>query len=260
MLIDAHAHLAHEKLRHQTEGVLARARQAGVVAVVCSAGDLAEARSALELSQRRPEVFCTAGVHPHEAGHAGEDYLAHLESLLEQPRCAALGEIGLDYHYDFSPRDVQRRVFAEQLDLARRKGTTVIVHTREAFDDTLAILAESGTEGTRVIFHSFTGGPEEADRALEFGATLSFSGIVTFSKADALRRAARLTPEDRLLVETDCPYLSPEPVRNQKVNEPAHVVHVARCLAELRGCRLEELAWKTTENAMRILEKIELVS
>ncbi|MBN1942590.1 MAG: TatD family hydrolase [Phycisphaerae bacterium] len=254
MLIDAHAHLSHGKLFQQADAAVARAQAAGVGAILCAAGDVREAKTALGLARRIPCVFCTAGVHPHEAKHASEGFLSRIEDLLKQPECLALGEIGLDYHYDFSPRDVQRRVFAEQLALAARLDCPVVIHTREAFDDTMILLAESGVDGGRVVFHSFTGGPDEAGRVLNFGATLSFSGIATFKNAADIHRAVLLTPDDRILVETDCPYLSPEPVRNMKINEPANVVHVARRLAELRGCDFETFARQTTQNALGLFE------
>ncbi|MBN1554322.1 MAG: TatD family hydrolase [Phycisphaerae bacterium] len=252
MLIDTHAHLSHGKLRQQADEVVARAKEAGVGAILCAAGDLAEAKTALGLARRINGVFCTAGVHPHVAKDVADDYLTQLEELLAKPECLAMGEIGLDYHYDFSPRDAQRRVFAEQLALTKRLGCGVVIHTREAFDDTMEILTTCGVDGTKVVFHSFTGGPADAKRALDFGATLSFSGIATFRSADDIRESALLAPADRILVETDCPYLSPEPVRKQPVNEPANVVHVARHLAELRGCDFKEFAKQTTQNAQRL--------
>jgi len=251
-LIDTHCHLAHGRLRGQLDEVLRRAERAGVAAVICAAGDLGESRAALALARGRAGIRCLAGVHPHAAKDAAPGYLDELAALAGDPRNAALGEVGLDYHYDHSPRDVQRRVFAEQLDLARRLGKTVVVHTREAFDDTAAILAASGVDGGRVVFHSFAAGPDDARRALNLGAAISFSGIVTFRKADELRRAARLVPDDRLLIETDAPFLSPEPLRRMKTNEPANVVHVAACLAELRGCGAEALAERTWANAERL--------
>lgn len=252
MLIDTHAHLSHGKLRQQAGEVVARAREAGVGAILCAAGDLAEAKTALGLSRRLDGVFCTAGVHPHAAKDVSCQYLQQLEELLARPECPAMGEIGLDYHYDFSPRDAQRRVFAEQLTLAKRLGCPIVLHTREAFDDTMDLLSEGGVDGSRVVFHSFTGGPTEAKRTLDFGATLSFSGIATFRNAGEIRESALLAPVDRILVETDCPYLSPEPVRKMAVNEPVNVVHVARRLAELRGCVFKTFAEQTTQNALRL--------
>ena len=290
-LIDTHCHLAHGRLLPDVGNVLSRARAAGVAAIICAAGDLVESRANLGLAHREKDVFALAGVHPHEAKeyvgdsgnasgeqqrnsedagrmpatHEGEtpsahadkmsatqpDWLRQVEELAADARNVGIGEIGLDYHYDFSPRDAQRRVFGEQLDLARRLGKNVVVHTREAFEDTLAIIAASGIEGRRIVFHSFTENAAAARRVLDLGATISFSGIVTFARSDELRQAALLVPADRILVETDAPYLSPEPVRKMKTNEPANVRHVAAFLARLRGVATEEVARQTTENAMR---------
>jgi TatD DNase family protein len=162
-----------------------------------------------------------------------------------------VGEIGLDYHYDFSPRQAQRRVFTEQLDLARRLGRRVVVHTREALEDTLAILRASGIDARHLVFHSCTEDSAGVRRVLDTGAMVSFSGIVTFAGTDYLRQAARLAPDERLLIETDSPYLSPEPVRKMKTNEPANVAHVCACLASVRGVSPEALAELTTANARR---------
>ena len=250
-LIDTHCHLAHGRLRREVPQVLARARDAGVQAVICATADMHGSKTALSLARRHENVFCTAGIHPHEAKDAGEDYPARIERLARDSRCVAIGETGLDYHYDFSPRPCQQRVFAEQLAVAARIGKPVVVHTREAFDDTLAIVRESDADGSRVLFHSFTGAPDEIRRALDIGATIGFSGIVTFKKAEELRRAAAIVPDDRIVVETDAPYLSPEPVRKLKTNEPANVVHVARCLAQVRNSPPEAFAGQTTANAIR---------
>ena len=252
-LIDTHCHLTDRRLVRQAPAVLERAAQAGVCEVVCASGEIADAFAAADLAARHDHVYFTAGVHPHDAKHAATDFLDALESLLARLRCVAIGEIGLDYHYDFSPRPVQQEVFARQLDLARRLGRRVVIHSREALDDTLAILARSGLPGERVIFHSFTEGPAGVGRVLDFGAAVSFSGIVTFPRAIDVRQSATAVPDDRLLIETDAPYLSPEPVRKMKVNEPANVVHVAACLAELRRTSLGPLAELTTANARRLL-------
>ncbi|MFW6132415.1 MAG: TatD family hydrolase [Planctomycetota bacterium] len=251
-LIDTHCHLAHGRLRAQVEAVLARAREAGVVVMVCAAGNLPDSSAALGLARAHDDVYALAGVHPHDAGDAPDDYLARLERMATDERNVAIGEVGLDYHYDFSPRDAQREVFAAQLALAARLDKRVVIHTREAFDDTLAILADSDVDGADVVFHSFTEGVERTRRVLDLGATVSYSGIVTFKKAAELRAAAATVPEDRLLVETDAPYLSPEPVRKHKTNEPAHVAHVASRLADVRGCSVDELAERTTANAVRL--------
>ena len=250
-LIDTHCHIAHRRLYPQAGAVLARAREAGVVATVCAAGDLHESAAALALAREHDGVWCTAGVHPHDAAEAPEGYLRQVEQLAAQAENVAIGEVGLDYHHDFSPRDHQRRVFAEQLDLAGRIGKPVVVHTREAFADTMAILRDSPVDGARVVFHSFTAGADEARAVVGLGAMVSFSGIVTFAKADGLRAAAAIVPDEQLLIETDAPYLSPEPVRKMKTNEPANVAHVAACLAAVRNSTPEAVAELTTANAIR---------
>ena len=250
-LIDAHCHLAHGRLRQLLPGVLARARAAGVTRVICAAGSVHESRAALAVARAEEGVRCLAGVHPHEAKDAAAGYLAAIEALAGEPANVAVGEIGLDYHYDLSPRDVQRRVFAEQLALARKLGKPAVIHTREAFDDTLAVLAESGLDAARAVLHCCTEPPDNLRRALDIGAAISFSGIVTFASAGYLRESAALVPDERLLVETDGPYCSPQPVRRMKTNEPANVVHVAACLAAVRHVSVETIAAVTTANAER---------
>lgn len=224
-----------------------------MVAMICATSDLDETCSAAELAQRDASrnVYCLAGVHPHEAVNVSPESLRQVEKYLALPRCVALGEIGLDYHYDYSPRENQRRAFAEQLEIARLQNSPVVIHTREAFEETMSILAESGINGKSVLFHSFTGGPEQADRVLEIGASISYSGIATFKKADDIRQAAAITPDERIMIETDAPFLSPEPVRKMKTNEPANVVHVAKRLAKVRSTPIEQFARQTTENAVR---------
>jgi TatD DNase family protein len=210
-----------------------------------------ESKAALGLALRHSDIFCTAGIHPHEAKDVGPEYLEQIEQLAANERNVAIGEIGLDYHYDFSPRPDQQRVFAQQLDLARRMDKPIVIHTREAFDDTLSILAQSGVDGRRIVFHSFTENRHCTSRALDLGAMISFSGIVTFAKSQELQQAALLVPADRTLVETDAPYLSPEPMRKMKTNEPVNVSHVADFLARLRGVSADDLADQTTDNARR---------
>ncbi len=248
--IDTHCHLTDERLG-PVEDVLARAGEAGVVALICATASIPDSAAAAEIAGRYDQVWCTAGIHPHDAKDAGEDYLERLEELAGNPKNVAIGEIGLDYHYDFSPRDVQRRVFAEQLALACRLEKPVAVHTREAFEDTLAVINDVGAGGEKILFHSFTGGPDEAGRVLDIGAYVSYSGIATFKNADAIRAGAVLVPDDRIIIETDAPYLSPEPVRKMQINEPSNVVHVAECLAAVRRTTPETLAEQTTANAIR---------
>ncbi len=249
-LIDTHCHLTHGRLRCQLAGVLSRANNAGLSAVITVGSSVADSAAASVVARQYESVFFTAGVHPHEAKDAAEDYLECVEELSRHPANAGVGEIGLDYHYEHSPREVQREVFAAQLALARRLGKPVVVHSREAFADTLAVLAESGIDGRAVVFHSFAEPPALARRALDFGAMIGFSGIVTFRNAAEVRASAALAPDQRLLIETDAPFLSPEPVRRDKTNEPANVRHVAACLAELRRAAAAEIAERTAANAV----------
>lgn len=250
-LFDTHCHLTHHRLRDDLDGVLARARQAGVRGIVCAASDLDEAAASRQLAHAHADLYFLAGIHPHEARNAPADYLQRLEAFSGDARCVGLGEIGLDYHYDFSPRDVQRRVLAEQLALAGRLGRKVVVHTREAFDETLAILRDSPVAPDHVLLHSCTEGVDHVRRALDWGVFISFSGIVTFKNAQDLREAARIVPRERMLVETDGPFLSPEPVRAMRNNEPANVAHVVARLAGTIGLDAEALAQQTTDNARR---------
>jgi TatD DNase family protein len=251
MWIDTHCHLTDRRLAGQVPAVLERAAQAGVQLVISATSDIPDSAAAAKIAAADARVFCTAGVHPHEAKDVPADYIAQLEPLAASPRCLAIGEIGLDYHYDFSPRPAQQRLFAEQLALAARLGKPIVIHTREAWDDTLAIIRQSGADGRRIIFHSFTGDAAQVRQGLDLGACVSFSGIVTFRNASDIRQAALLVGDDRLMIETDAPYLSPEPLRAMKVNEPANVAHVGRFLANLRGCPENHLAEITSANAMR---------
>ena len=250
-LIDTHCHLCHARLG-RIDDVLTRGREAGLAGFICATGDIAESQRAAAIAATNDDVWCLAGIHPHEAKDAPEDSVDSLAALAAGDRCVAIGEIGLDYHYDFSPRPRQREVFAAQLGLAKRLGMPVVIHTREAFDDTLALLDESGVDLAGVIFHSFSEGPDAARAAMDRGCTISFSGIVTFASAADVQAAAKLVPDDRLLIETDAPYLSPEPVRKIKPNEPAYVAHVAAFLASLRGTTADALADLTTANARRV--------
>jgi TatD DNase family protein len=247
-MIDTHCHLTDPRLRSQLDAVLARAAAAGVRMITVST-ELADARRCIELCRAQPEIRCTVGVHPHKAGEAELGELAELRELQADPSVVALGEMGLDYHYDFSPRARQIDVFQTQLALAAELERPVVIHCREAVDDTLAVLREQPE--VPAVFHCFTGTADEANRVLEAGYMLGFTGVVTFRKSDELREAVRRTPPDRLLVETDAPYLSPEPFRRQKVNEPALVVHTAAEVARLKGLSVEELDRITTANAHR---------
>ena len=219
---------------------------AGVARMISVGCDVAQSADYIDAARRHPGVvWATAGVHPHDA----KDGLGGLEALLAEPEVVAVGECGLDFHYDHSPRDVQREVFAAQIQMARAHDRTLVIHTREAWAETFDILAAEGPP-ERIVFHCFSGGPDEARRCLDLGAVLSFSGIVTFPSAADLQAAAVACPLDRLLVETDSPYLAPVPYRGKR-NQPAWVPVVGAAIAELRGVPAEEIAEATWATAAR---------
>jgi TatD DNase family protein len=235
--------------------VIARARGAGLVEMLVVGGvdEGAGHRRALEVASRYG-LPATAGVHPHEAKLAGERVYDELRGLAAERRIVAIGEIGLDFHYDHSPRPVQREVFRRQLRLARDVGLPVVVHTREADEETGAVLEEEGAGETGGVVHCFTGGEDLARRALALGLCLSFSGIVAFPRAATIQKVARETPADRLLVETDAPFLAPPPHRGKR-NEPAFVVEIARRVAELRGERVEAVSAAVCANYARLFRR-----
>jgi TatD DNase family protein len=244
-LIDSHAHLTSEQLAGEAAAVVARARAAGVEAVVSIGTDVEDSRAAASLAAELSGVYATAGIHPHAAADAAADAMAEIRELARGPRVVALGETGLDYYYDNSPREAQRELFARHLELGRELDLPVVVHAREADDDVSALLREAG-QGTRGVLHCFAGGRPLLETALEIGWYVSFSGLVTFKKyADV--ELLRAVPGDRLLVETDSPYLAPVPHRGKR-NEPAHVVFTARHIAELRGEDPQVLAAATVRN------------
>lgn len=247
-LIDAHAHLADERMLPDVEAIVARAAAAGVTTIVSIATGPDDWDADLALAERFPGVYATAGIHPHAASAASDDAFARMRTRLAHPRVVAVGEAGLDYHYDFSPRDAQRDSFARHLEISRETGKPVIVHNRESDDDMRALLREAG-QGTAGVLHSFSSGRALLEEALAMGWYASFSGMVTFKKYEGAD-FVRMVPADRILVETDTPYLAPVPHRG-KTNEPAFVVHVAARCAELRGEDPAEFAARTTENARR---------
>jgi TatD DNase family protein len=250
-MIDSHCHLAGEEFEADLPAVVERARAAGLTSalVILSAGDQAELRRAHRVVEVWPAVRFSVGIHPHQAGEYADDMdagLTQVDTTAAERRVVAIGEIGLDYHYDFSPREVQQEVFRRQLRLARDRRLPVIIHTREATDDTFAILREENP-GVPVVFHCFTGTIDMARAALDIGAFLSFAGIVTFPKAAELREVAKMVPDDRFLIETDAPYLAPVPHRGKR-NEPAWVARVAEMLAEIRTTTAARVAELTTRN------------
>ena len=242
-LVDSHCHLNDPQFDADRDAAIERALAAGV--------DCMMAIDAPEFAEPYPFLYATIGVHPHEAAKATDETFSRLRALAAHPKVLAVGEIGLDYHYDFSPRDVQQRVFARQLELAAEFRKPIVIHTREAWDDTLAAVSRSGGLPHGGIMHCFTGDAAQARQALDLGFHLAFGGVLTFPKAESVREAARITPEDRLLVETDCPYLAPVPHRGKR-NEPAFVVETARRLAAVRGATFESIAAVTTRNFARL--------
>jgi TatD DNase family protein len=250
-MIDSHCHLAGEEFAADLDAVIDRARNAGVSGALCilAAGDDAESAAAARLRKMWPPVKFSVGVHPHVAGKvAGADEAAAIVRRgVEAEHAVAIGEIGLDYHYDFSPRDVQRHVFEAQVALALDLDLPVIIHTREATDDTFDVLKGTGAGRVRGVFHCFTGDVAMARRALDIGFYVSLSGIVTFPRAEELRRVAAMVPDDRLLIETDSPYLAPVPHRGKR-NEPAFVTRVAEAIGAVRGVDPAAVANATTRN------------
>jgi len=236
VLVDAHCHLGDPAFDPDRDAVLARARDAGVTHVVVIGATLAETDRAVTLARTRPGLSATAGVHPHEARGWSAEAAARLRDLLALPEVVALGETGLDYHYDHSPRDDQRRAFEAQLALAAEAGKPVVVHARDADDDMAAML---GTAGAAVVLHSFSSGAKVFAAGMRMAAYFSFSGMITF-KNWTMHDRLTACPPDRLLVETDAPYLAPQPVRG-KPNEPSNIVHTARFIAEQRRIPYEEL-------------------
>ena len=255
-MVDSHCHLAGPEFIPDLDAVIDRARDAGLshALVILAADDEPELQQASVVSSKWGDVRFGIGVHPHAAGrfpqsgHASQQVATAIDA---QPLTRGLGEIGLDYHYDFSPRDVQQEVFRSQIAVARDRRLPIVVHTRAADSDTFRILADEQASDVPVVLHCFTGDRDMARRALDAGYYLSLAGIVTFPRALELHEVARLVPIDRLLIETDSPFLAPVPYRGKR-NEPAHVARVAEVVAELKGTTRDEVAEATTANFVRI--------
>ncbi|MGB9344571.1 MAG: TatD family hydrolase, partial [Ilumatobacteraceae bacterium] len=241
--VDSHCHVHDARIPDGTDAAVAVAADAGVTTLITVGCDRETSQAAIDAAAAHRGVHATVGLHPHDAVNGVETIL----DLLDTPGIVAVGEAGLDYYYDHSPREVQQRAFEEQIQLANDRDLPLVIHTRDAWDDTFDVLASVGVP-TRTIFHCFTGGPDEAGRALDIGALLSFSGIVTFKGAPEVQAAAILCPLDRLLVETDSPYLAPIPHRG-KPNRPAWVPHVGQFIADLRDRPVDGIARATSANA-----------
>ncbi|MEA2756681.1 MAG: TatD DNase family protein [Aliidongia sp.] len=254
-LVDSHCHLDYPDFAEERDAVIARARAAGVGTMVTICTKITEFDTIRAIAESDPDIWCTLGIHPHEA--AAEPWVdeARLTALANHPKVVGIGECGLDYHYDYSPRDRQADVFRTHARAAREAGLPLIVHTREADDDTAALLIEESDGGRLTgVLHCFTSGLNLALRALDFGFYISFSGIVTFKNAEELREVVRAVPLERMLVETDAPFLAPVPKRGKR-NEPAFVAHTAAFIAGLKGVSPDELARTTTDNFHRLFPK-----
>ena len=245
-LIDTHCHLTFEGLAENVEAVIERSRAAGVTGWITVGTDPQENQNAVALAEKFENMYAAVGIHPHEARTVTPDTLKELRALAQHKRIVAIGETGLDYHYNFSSHEEQRSVFAEQLKIAAELNLPVVIHCREAFEETMEILEQHGGGVKRIVFHCFSGDAAQAKVILDKGFYVSFTGVVTFKNAEAIREAAQIVPTGRMMIETDSPYMSPEPMRKQKINEPVLMVHTARRLAELKGMDLADFAEAVT--------------
>ncbi len=256
MLVDHHCHLDFPQLAADRDGLLRRAREAGVGVMVTISTRVRQLPTLLDICAAHDNIYCSVGTHPHNADEERGISADELVRLSEHPKVVAIGEAGLDYFYKKASPEAQEEGFRAHIEAARRTGLPLEIHTRDADEDTIRILEDEHAKGAfPAILHCYTGGPELARRAVELGLTVSFTGVVTFKKNDALREIARAVPLDRMLVETDAPYLAPEPYRG-KTNEPSYVVHTAAALAAVKGITPEALAEATTDNFFRLFRKV----
>ena len=245
-LIDTHCHLTFGQLADDVDAVIERSIVADVTSWITVGTDPGHNQKAIELARKYDNIYATVGVHPHDSKEVTDQAIRQLHALAQNKKVVAIGETGLDFHYDHSPRGKQAEVFKSHLELAQELAMPVIIHSREAFDETMEILQQSGPDLKKVVFHCFSGSPEQAKIVLDAGYHISFTGVVTFKNAERTRQAAELVPLDRLMLETDCPYMSPEPMRKQRINEPALMVHTAKFLADLKGMDLDDFANSVT--------------
>ncbi len=256
MLVDSHCHLDFPDFASELDAVVARARTAGIERMVTISTRVARHAGVLAIAERFPDIYCSVGTHPHHAHEELDITPAELVVRTRHDKVVALGEAGLDYHYDYSPREAQERGFRNHIAAARETGLPLVIHSREADDDTARILEEETGKGAfPAVLHCFTGGPELARRAIAIGLFISFTGILTFRNSQALRAIAAELPPDRILVETDAPYLAPGQFRGKR-NEPAYVVETAKVLAETRGVSFDDIARQTTANFFRLFAKV----
>lgn len=256
MLIDTHCHLDFPDFEPERDAVVARAKAAGLGRIITISTQVAKFQSISAIAEAYDDVYCTVGTHPHEAHVEAEASVEQLVDLASHPKCVGIGEAGLDYHYDRAPRDLAARVFRTHIAAARETGLPIVIHARDADDDVAAILEDETAKGPfKALLHCFTASQRLAERAIACGLFISFSGVLTFKKSDELREIARSVPQDRLLVETDAPFLAPVPFRGKR-NEPAFVAETAKVLAEVRGMSQSDLAALTTRNALGLFSKM----
>ncbi|MEN8127659.1 MAG: TatD family hydrolase [Planctomycetota bacterium] len=248
-LIDTHAHLTFEELENQIDAVLARSIEAGVTRWITVGTDKDQNKRVLSLVSRHDDLWGALGYHPHYANDITDADMELLKEQLQQAKIVAVGECGLDYHYMNSVAENQQHIFRRHLDIAAELQKPVIVHTRDAFDDTMNILDEYAGKLKSVVIHCYGGDAGQTRIVLDRGYTISFTGTVTFRRSEALREVAKMIPLDRLMIETDCPYISPHPVRNTRPNEPALLIHIAQCLADVHNIPLEQFAQKITKTS-----------
>jgi TatD DNase family protein len=260
MLVDSHCHLDFPDFATELDGVVDRARAAGVGRIVTISTRVKQHAAVLAIAERYPDVYCSAGTHPHHAHEELDITVEHLVALTRAAKVVAIGEAGLDYHYTYSSRDAQEQGFRRHVAAARETGLPLVIHSRDADLDMAKILEEETGKGAfPAVLHCFTGGRELAARAIALGLYISFTGILTFKKSEDLRLIAAALPPDRILVETDAPYLAPGPYRGKR-NEPAYVVETAKTLAAVRGTSADEIARQTTENFHRLFSKVPRVA
>ncbi len=254
-LIDTHAHLTFRDYHGKLDQVLQRACDQGLGRIITVGTTVADSEAAVGLAREHEMIIASVGICPHEAKSADSDAVKKLAELCQGPNVAAIGETGLDFHYELSPREEQERLFLQHLDLAEQLDLPVIIHSRDAEDRTIQIIESLGRP-IRAVFHCFTGSQEQANKILDMGLYISFTGVITFKNAQLLARLAGAVPVDRVLIETDCPYMSPEPVRKVRPNEPAMVVYVLEKLSSLTGRPVEQLGKQIWENAAELFGPI----
>lgn len=256
MLVDSHCHLDFPDFAAELDAVVARARAAGIGRMVSISTRVKKHAQIIAITEKYADVFCSVGTHPHHAAEEPEIDAATLVAIAKHPKIVAIGEAGLDYHYDKSPRDIQAKSFRQHIEAARQTGLPLVIHSREADADMATLLKEEMGRGPfKAVLHCYTGGRDLAFAAVELGHFIGFTGILTFKNSNSLREIAKALPADRILVETDAPYLAPTPYRGKRC-EPAYVVETAKVLAETRGVSAEAVAQQTTENFFRLFDKV----